>query len=268
MFNLQNVARTGAVLGVVAAFAFAQPVGAQTSSAPVTTADLAKLQDSIQAMRVLYEDRINSLEQKINTLQQQNAQLARQQASAPQSARAPAVVANAPATATAPPATSVAGGRASTSTASASTALNPQVTPAAPSDRSSTGNTNASVTDAGRNPPQSLGRGITLPKIGPITPEISLIIDGKYSAQSQNPESFTRGFVPAGGENIPRGFSLGETELALAGTVDNLFRAEARLVLAQNGQDFSVALEEAFFETIGMPVGLKVKAGKFFSNVG
>ncbi len=268
MFNLQNVARTGAVLGVVASLAFAQPVGAQSSAASVTTADLAKLQDSIQAMRVLYEDRINSLEQKINTLQQQNAQLARQQASAPQSARAPAVVANAPATATAPPATSVAGGRASTSTASASTALNPQVTPAAPSDRSSTGNTNASVTDAGRNPPQSLGRGITLPKIGPITPEISLIIDGKYSAQSQNPESFTRGFVPAGGENIPRGFSLGETELALAGTVDNLFRAEARLVLAQNGQDFSVALEEAFFETIGMPVGLKVKAGKFFSNVG
>ncbi len=95
-----------------------------------------------------------------------------------------------------------------------------------------------------------------------------MIIDGKYSAQSQNPETLGRGFVPSGGENIPRGFSLGETELALAGTVDNLFRAEARLVLAQNGQDFNVSMEEAFFETLGLPVGLKAKAGKFRSTVG
>jgi len=272
MFNLHHAARTCAVLGMVAACALTQSVGAQTSTAPVTTADLAKLQESIQAMRVLYEERINSLEQKINSLQQQNAQLARQQLSASASTRAPAAGATAPAattsvTATAP-VTPVAGGGTSASVTPASTVVNPSVTAVAPSDRSLAGNTAASVLEAGRNPPQALGRGITLPKIGPITPEISLIIDGKYSAQSQNPESFARGFVPAGGENIPRGFSLGETELALAGTVDNLFRAEARLVLAQNGQDFNVSLEEAFFETLGLPAGTKLKAGKFFSNVG
>ena len=135
-------------------------------------------------------------------------------------------------------------------------------------DRNATSNTATSAPDVARNPSPSLGRGITLPKIGALTPEISLIIDGKYSAQSQNPESLTRGFVPAGGENIPRGFSLGETELGFAGTVDNLFRAEARLVLAQNGQDFNISLEEAFFETLGLPAGAKVKAGKFFSSVG
>ncbi len=78
MFNLHHAARACAALGLVATVALVAPVGAQTSAAPVTTADLAKLQDSIQAMRVLYEERINSLEQKINTLQQQNAQLARQ----------------------------------------------------------------------------------------------------------------------------------------------------------------------------------------------
>ncbi len=273
MFNIQNAARTGAVLGMVAVCAFAQPVSAQTGAAPVTTADLAKLQDSIQAMRVLYEERINSLEQKITSLQQQNAQLARQQASAQTTPRAPTVGATAPAatansaTATVA-ATPVVGGRANASATPAATTVNPSVTAAAPGDRSPTGNTAASVPEAGRSPTQALGRGITLPKIGPITPEISLIIDGKYSAQSQNPESFPRGFVPAGGENIPRGFSLGETELALAGTVDNLFRAEARLVLAQNGQDFNVSLEEAFFETLGLPGGTKVKGGKFFSSVG
>jgi hypothetical protein len=39
-------------------------------------------------------------------------------------------------------------------------------------------------------------------------------------------------------------------------------------VLAQNGQDFNVSLEEAFFETLGLPGGTKFKGGKFFSNVG
>ena len=72
MFNLKYAARACAALGFVAAFVLAQPSLAQTASPPATAADLAKLQDTIQAMRVLYENRINSLEQKITTLQQQN----------------------------------------------------------------------------------------------------------------------------------------------------------------------------------------------------
>jgi hypothetical protein len=267
MFNFHHAARACAALGFVATVAFAAPVGAQTSSAPVTAGDLAKIQDSIQAMRVLYEERINSLEQKINTLQQQNAELAKRQASAPASARTPGAAAPAPATATAVGVTGTQAAPGRTLVSAPTAGVQPSAGTAR-NDRSSADTSASQTPDLGRNPTQSLGRGITLPKIGPITPEISLIIDGKYSAQSQNPESLGRGFVPAGGENIPRGFSLGETELGLAGTVDNLFRAEARLVLAQNGQDFNVALEEAFFETLGMPAGLKVKAGKFFSSVG
>jgi len=254
MFNLKYAARACAALGFVAAFVLAQPSLAQTASPPATAADLAKLQDTIQAMRVLYENRINSLEQKITTLEQQNTQLARQQGAASAAGRPAAT------SATVTPAAP------SSANAKAITSPIPVATTAGASPTS--GSPVSGAPDLGRNPPSSLGRGIVLPKIGPITPEISLIIDGKYSAQSQNPETIGRGFVPSGGENIPRGLSLGETELALAGTVDNLFRAEARLVLAQNGQDFNVALEEAFFETLGMPAGLKVKAGKFFSSVG
>jgi hypothetical protein len=265
MFNLHYAARACAALGFVATVAFAAPVGAQTSSAPVTAGDLAKIQDSIQAMRVQYEERINSLEQKINTLQQQNAQLAKQQASAPPSARASSGVASAATTATGATGTPAALGR---NLASTPTTASVPLTGSAPTDRTASVASATSPPDLGRNPTPSLGRGIVLPKIGPITPEISVIIDGKYSAQSHNPETLSRGFVPSGGENIPRGFSLGETELALAGTVDNLFRAEARLVLAQNGQDFNVSMEEAFFETLGLPVGLKAKAGKFRSTVG
>jgi hypothetical protein len=238
-------------------------------------------------MRVLYEERINSLEQKINTLQQQNAQLAKQQASAAALARAPsgaataATAAGTTAAGTTAAGTTAAGtnaagatgvvasgtqaGRNAAATATLTSAPLPE---SVTSDRTASATSAISAPDVRRNPPTSLVRGITLPKIGPITPEISLIIDGKYSAQSQNPESLGRGFIPAGGENIPRGFSLGETELVLAGTVDNLFRAEARLVLAQYGQDFNVSMEEVFFETLGLPVGLKAKAGKFRSTVG
>ena len=279
MFNLHHAARVCAALGFVATVTFTAPVGAQASAAPVTASDLAKIQDSIQAMRVLYEERINSLEQKINTLQQQNAQLAKQQASTSTNARAPSGVASTAAAATStavgtPEAGTNAAGAVASSTQAGRNAAATAILASAPFPESATSDLTVSATSAtsapnvGRNPPTSLVRGITLPKIGPITPEISLIIDGKYSAQSQNPESLGRGFVPTGGENIPRGFSLGDTELALAGTVDNLFRAEARLVLAQNGQDFNVSMEEAFFETLGLPGGLKVKAGKFYSNVG
>jgi hypothetical protein len=269
MFNLHYAARACAALGFVATVAFTAPVGAQANAAPVTASDLAKIQDSIQAMRVLYEERINSLEQKINTLQQQNAQLAKQQASAAAPARAPSVAATAATAAGTTPAGTVASGtQAGRNAASTATLASAPLPESATSDRAASATSATSAPNVGRNPPSSLVRGITLPKIGPITPEISLILDGKYSAQSQNPESLGRGFIPAGGENIPRGFSLGETELALAGTVDNLFRAEARLVLAQNGQDFNVSLEEAFFETLGLPGGTKIKGGKFFSNVG
>lgn len=257
MFNLKYAARACAALGFVAAFVLAQPSLAQTASPPATAADLAKLQDTIQAMRVLYENRINSLEQKITTLQQQNTQLARQQGAAPTTGRPAAT--SAPVSPAAPAAPASANAKATTS---------PMPVVATAGAGSTSGSPVSGAPDLGRNPPSSLGRGIVLPKMGPITPEIAVIIDGKYSAQSQNPESFSRGFVPAGGENIPRGFSLGETELGFAGTVDNLFRAEARLVLAQNGQDFNVGLEEAFFETLGLPGGTKVKGGKFFSSVG
>jgi len=254
MFNLKYASRACAALGFVAVFVVAEPTLAQTASPPATAADLAKLQESIQAMRVLYENRINSLEQKITTLEQQNTQLSRQQGAASTTGRpATASAAVTPATPT---------------SAHAKTTASPTPVATTAGAGPTSGSAVAGAPDLGRNPPLSLGRGIVLPKMGPITPEISLIIDGKYSAQSQNPETFSRGFIPSGGENIPRGFSLGETELGLAGTVDNLFRAEARLVLAQNGQDFNVSLEEAFFETLGLPAGTKLKAGKFFSSVG
>jgi len=232
--KLKSVTSALVGLGIIAAVLLPSASFAQAAS----VADIAKLQESLQAMRSTYEQRINALEQKITMLQQQNAQAV--------TPRAAATLANSatPGTATLPLAVIT---------------YAPQA-PVAASTASATAPTVA--------PAPAMARGVTLPKVGAFTPEISLILDGKYSAQSQNPESLRRGFIPSGGESVPRGFSLGESEFAFAGTVDNLFRAEARLVLGQDGTNFSVALEEAFFETINLPAGLKIKGGKFFSSVG
>lgn len=231
--------------------AIAVPMAAPVSAQSVSAADIEKLQESVRAMREQYEQRINSLERKIETLQKvqtirpQPVPIAGATTPARTSGTAPSVPTNTAVMA---------------STNSTAEPVNHQA--------SASTSTPQQARVVARNPPSSLGSGITLPKMGAVTPEISLILDGKYSAQSQNPESFRRGFIPSGGESVARGFSLGESEFAIAGTVDNLFRAEARLVLGQEGSDFHVALEEAFFETINMPAGLKVKGGKFFSSVG
>ncbi len=239
MRKLTSLTHTLFALGIIACIACPTASFGQAVSA----ADIAQLQESLKAMRDAYEQRINALEQKITTLQQQNTQVT----SSPRAATTPA-----------------SGAKASAA------ALPPVVLTTAPQASAPTSVANTSAPTAAATPTAAptMTRGVTLPKVGAFTPEIALILDGKYSAQSQNPESLRRGFIPSGGENVPRGFSLGESEFAFAGTVDNLFRAEARLVLGQDGTDFSVALEEAFFETINLPAGLKVKAGKFFSNVG
>ena len=236
----------------------APPTAASTTapaSAPVTAADLANIQKSLEAMRSFYETRIQALEGKVETLQKKNLQLNQQVQAVSDSAPTGGQKGLAP----------------SASRSSVSSQAVAEIQPLAGSVRAQA----ASGADTPQPAPApsvatapTLARGIVLPKIGVVTPEISLILDGKYSGQSQNPELPMRGFLPSGAENIPRGFSLGESELSLAGTVDNLFRAEARFVLSQNENGTSITVEEAFFETLGLPDGLKFKGGKFFSDVG
>ena len=243
------VGRSLAVLALSAGFQLSSTAYAQTPAPNTTGAtaqDLAQIQASLNEMRAFYEKRIESLENKVDALQKQNADL-NQRVQTRAAQPAPAVAAPGATTSTAQ--TTVAGSNPSPVVASPATST-------------------ATTTQASAPSQPTLARGITLPKIGVLTPEISLILDGKYSAQSQNPELPMRGFLPSGAESVPRGFSLGESELALAGTVDNLFRAEARLVFSQDGSGTGISLEEAFFETLGLPAGFKVKAGKFFSDVG
>ncbi|MDD2667485.1 carbohydrate porin [Zoogloea sp.] len=104
-----------------------------------------------------------------------------------------------------------------------------------------------------------------------FNPAVSLIIDSKFTRLQRDPSAYRiDGFMPSGGEVGPprKGFSLGESELAFSANVDHLFRGNARFALAEDDGAGVVEVEEVNVETLAMPAGLKLKAGRFLSGVG
>jgi len=102
-----------------------------------------------------------------------------------------------------------------------------------------------------------------------FNPAVSLILSGLYAHTSHDPAQYAlRGFpLPADAPIGPgtRGFSLTETELGLAASIDPWLRGAAAISVAP---DNSVEVEEAFVQTTSLGNGLSLKAGRFFSGIG
>jgi hypothetical protein len=101
-----------------------------------------------------------------------------------------------------------------------------------------------------------------------FNPAVSLILNGIYGNLSQDPANFKiNGFVPTGGDVAPpdRGLSLGESELAMSANADHYFRGTGIFSISS---DNSIAVEEAYVQTLALSYGFTVKAGRFFSSVG
>lgn len=101
-----------------------------------------------------------------------------------------------------------------------------------------------------------------------FNPDISLILQGRYANLSQNPEDYAIvGFVPSGGEvgPGPRGFSLAESELVMSANADPYFGGT---FIAALSPDNEVGVENAYLQTLALPAGLTLKAGRFYSKVG
>ncbi len=102
-----------------------------------------------------------------------------------------------------------------------------------------------------------------------FNPAMSLILSGLYTRTSQDPSRYAiTGFqLPRGAEVGPgtRGFSLAESELGFAASIDPWLRGAANIAL--HGDD-SVSVEEAFVQTTSLGNGLSLKAGRFFSGIG
>jgi hypothetical protein len=101
-----------------------------------------------------------------------------------------------------------------------------------------------------------------------FNPEVSLILSGSYANLSQDSANYRiGGFLPNGGEIGPgqRGFGLGESELAIAANIDPYLRGQFTLAVTPEN---TVAVEEAFVQSLGLGSGLTVKGGRFLSGVG
>jgi hypothetical protein len=101
-----------------------------------------------------------------------------------------------------------------------------------------------------------------------FNPGITLILQGTVARSTRDPGAYRiGGFAPSGGEvePAPRGFSLGESELAVSGNIDPYFRGNLVAALTPENE---VEVEEAYAQALRLGHGFTLKAGRFLSGVG
>jgi hypothetical protein len=102
-----------------------------------------------------------------------------------------------------------------------------------------------------------------------LNPGVSAILNGVYANLSQDPAKYRiNGFAPTLGDVAPpvRGLSLGESELALMANIDHHFRGT--LIASISPDNSAIDVEEGYIQTLSLPHGFTLKAGRFFSGVG
>ncbi len=108
------------------------------------------------------------------------------------------------------------------------------------------------------------GRGQVTDKA--FNPAISLILNGSYTDFELDPEGY---FIPGfalGEETGPgeEGLSLAESELVVSANVDDKFYGAFTLALTPDNE---AEIEEAYFQTLTLPWGFTLKAGRFYSGI-
>ena len=95
-------------------------------------------------------------------------------------------------------------------------------------------------------------------------PGLGVILNGQFQTTDSSVEYSIPGFA-LGEESGPAsdGFELGESEMNLTANVDDKFYASVTLAFGDE-----VEVEEAYLQTIALPNGISIKAGRFFSNIG
>lgn len=99
-----------------------------------------------------------------------------------------------------------------------------------------------------------------------FNPAVSLILNGTWGRYGNDPTAQITGFHGSGAsEMLPRGPSLGESELFISANIDPRFRGAFMAALTPENK---VEIEEAFFETLSLGKGATIKGGRFFSGIG
>jgi hypothetical protein len=102
-----------------------------------------------------------------------------------------------------------------------------------------------------------------------FNPAVGLILVGTAARQTSSKNYEVPGFsLPDESGPIADGFSLGESELNINSNVDDKFFGNLTLAIASDGSGTEVELEEAYIQTLALPAGFNMTAGRFFSGVG
>jgi hypothetical protein len=119
-------------------------------------------------------------------------------------------------------------------------------------------------------PPATSPQTVSVARDSSFNPAIGVTFQGQAWAYDNDPEDYSIPGFPLGGEAgpAPEGLSLAETELTMSANVDDKFTAMLNVPLVIEDGETAVEIEEAWVETLGLPGGLAVRMGRFFSDIG
>lgn len=89
-----------------------------------------------------------------------------------------------------------------------------------------------------------------------FSPNFSLILDGHYKSSDSALSEYGKGF------------GLGHIELGVSAAIDDLFYGKFTGVVHEHDGKTEFETEEAFIQTLTLPGGFSVRAGRFLSDIG
>lgn len=103
-----------------------------------------------------------------------------------------------------------------------------------------------------------------------FNPAISLILTGQFSERTNSDEVRDVPGFQLGEEagEFSHGFALGESELNLQANIDDKFFGASTIAFAVEEGESVVEIEEAYLQTLALPAGWRIKAGRFYSGAG
>jgi hypothetical protein len=124
--------------------------------------------------------------------------------------------------------------------------------------------------DSYEEPAVSSPQTVSVARDSSFNPAIGVTFQGQAWAYDNDPEDYSIPGFPLGGEAgpAPEGLSLAETELTMSANVDDKFTAMLNVPLVIEDGETAVEIEEAWVETLGLPGGLALRMGRFFSGIG
>jgi len=223
--------------------------GGARAQAPATDG-VEALRAEIAALRAEYEQRLTALEQKLDAMQE---------APAAEAATAETAGEAAATASTEPQAAAGAAGEAQPAEAAPTEAALTEADLAAAAEAAAAA---AVDTSTAGPPPVAIVTGAAGKNF------LNLSLDGLIAAGTSTSNDI--GALQTGGHDpTQRGFTVQNVEAVLEGAVDPYFRGQANIVMQidANGETV-VELEEAYATSTSLPLGLQLKAGQFFTELG